>query len=181
MRCSPFGRPGVEKERQSGLRGVGAGSGGRPCGRMKKIEIGIEAETAVAFLAGGFLDDVHLLETGEDFISLGEGDTELVFDLVGGNCGLCKEIVEKRVRAGHATEGIGDLLVSAFAEVDDFAGGGGSIMGNRGDAPEEEFDPALPVAGAADGSKAVIVFHAVKFEVVGEIEEGIFEDVAMAQ
>lgn len=103
-------------EARSGLRGVGDLIGERAFGRVKEIEVGVEAEAAVAFLAGGFFDEVHLFETGENFGGLGKGDAELVFDLVGGDGGLRKEIVKKRVGARHVSEGLGDLLVSAFAE-----------------------------------------------------------------
>ena len=78
--------------------------------------------------------------------------------MVGGDGWLIKEIVEEREGAGHVAEGIGDLLARSFAEGDDFSGGGDGIPRDDGDAPEEELDPAFPIAMAADGGEAVVVF-----------------------
>lgn len=132
-------------------------------------------------MAGGFFDEAEFFEARKDFAGLGEGNTELVFDLVGGDGWLFEEIVEERVRAGHATEGVGDLLVSGFTESDDIPGGGDGIPRDGGDALEEEFDPAFPIALLADGGEAVVVFEAVEFEIVGEVKEGKFQDIAMAE
>ena len=105
----------------------------------------------------------------------------MLFDLIGGDGGMLEEVVEEWEGAGHFSGGIGDLLAGGFAEGDDFTSGGDGIAGDGGDAAEEEFDPAFPVARAADGSEAVIVFQSVELEVVGEVEEGELEDIAVAE
>jgi len=103
------------------------------------------------------------------------------FDLIGGDGGMLEEVVEEREGTIHIANGIGNLLAGRFAEGDDFTGGGDGITGDGGNASEEELDPAFPVTSAADRGEAVIIFHAVELEVVGEVKEREFKDIAMTE
>ena len=138
-------------------------------------------EATVSFLSGSLLDQAEFLETGEDFVGLGEGDGEVFFDLIGGDGGMLEEVVQEGEGTVHIADSIGDFLAGRFTESDDSSSCGDGITRDGGDAAEEEFDPAFPIAMAADGGEAVIVFHAVEIEVVGEVEKRELKDITLAE
>jgi hypothetical protein len=51
------------------------------------------------------------------------------------------------------------------------AGGGNCLVGDRGNAVEEEIEPALPVPSAANRAKAPVVVIAMPFEEEAEVEQ----------
>src|SRR6056297_4003671 len=111
------------EDRRSGLGGFGHvvlrhGIRGTEVG-----EVGLEAKATVALLAGDFLDEVQLFKVVENLVGLGEGDGEMVLDVVGGYGGGLEEVVDQGKGSGHVAEALGDEVTGALPQVDDFACG----------------------------------------------------------
>jgi hypothetical protein len=63
----------------------------------------------------------------------------------------------------------------------DAAGGLGSFHADDGDATEEEGEPAFPIAMIANGLKAFVILRAIFFEEVRKVEDGLGQNVALAE
>ena len=148
----------------------------------EKIDVGLVAEDAVAFIAGGFDKDAEAGEAGDQIVSGGVGGACERLDIGDGDDGTLVEGFEDAESvSGSAPQSGGHGGAVVFAQCEDAACGLSGLTADLGDAAQEECQPLLPLPVIAHGLKALVVFGAVALEEVGEIENRLEEDLALAE
>ena len=140
-------------------------------------QIGSVGIDAVARTAGRFHEEAGVLHRTYEVCGDGICSLKDFLYLVDGNHGLSEQAVEHRQPAGLLPENGAVLL----AHLLDFSSSVAGFGGDGADAFEKEAEPRFPRTCVADGLEAVVVFLAVSFEVVGQIEQGSLEDAFPAE
>lgn len=135
----------------------------------------------MAFASRGFLDEPEFADFTDELASGHERAVQFLGEKAEGEDGHLEKEIEEALRQRGLDAGLVEGQAPLFAEVENFPGGGRGALADLEDSAEEEFHPSFPVTAFADGSETLVVFRAVAFEIVAQIEERALEDLALAE